>query len=68
VQLHQCDENFPQRVGNGCIILLARDFFLGRGIELDKMGVGGPALFLVKFRERFCIGAGGIENDDCLCR
>jgi len=36
-------ENFPQRVGNSCIVLLARDFFLGRAIELDEVIVGDPA-------------------------
>ena len=61
-------ENFPQRSGNGYVVLLARDFFLARAIERDDMVVGYSAFFRVKFRERFCIGNGGVENDDCLRR
>jgi hypothetical protein len=57
-------ENFPQRVRNSCIVLLARDFFLGRAIALDEVIVGDPVFFRVKFRERFCIGNSGVENDD----
>ena len=61
-------ENSPQGIGNGCVVLLARDFLLGRTIEFDKVVSGYPAFFRVKFRECFRIGNGGVENDDCLRR
>ena len=48
--------------------MVVRDFLLSRAIELDEVVGGDPAFFRVKFRERFCIGNGGIENNDCLRR
>ncbi len=38
-------ENFPQRVRNSCIVLLARDFFLGRAIALDEVIVRRSRVF-----------------------
>jgi len=44
-------ENLPQRIGNGHIVLLARDFLLGWAIQRNEVVGRYPAFFRVKFRE-----------------
>src|SRR6185437_4830770 len=46
-------ENFPQRLSDGSVVLLARNFFLRRTVEPDQMIISDPAFPRIKFRERF---------------
>jgi hypothetical protein len=55
-------ENFPQRVRNSCIVLLARDFFLGRAIELDEVIVGDSTFFRVKFASDSASGTAALKT------
>ena len=55
-------ENFPQRVRNSCIVLLARDFFLDQAIELDEVIVGDSAFFRVKFASDSASGTAALKT------
>jgi len=61
-------ENFPQRLSDGGVVLLARNFFLRRTVEPDHMIISDPAFPGIKFRERFGVGNSGIKNNDGLSR
>jgi hypothetical protein len=57
-------ENFPERTGNGRVVLFAADFLFGRTVESSKMVGGDTTLLRVKFCKLNRIGVSlVVEND-----
>ena len=58
-------ENFAQRRGDCCIVLLAGNLFFSRAIQTDQMIRRNPAFIGIKFRQFNRVGDSFVVNDDC---